>query len=123
MIVLNTAASETRSRISNHRLRSIGQKLAKKRRLGKKERYAFMEKQFNLGKHPDTDTDFWEGYVSATSPPELPNEGGSNWNWWIQNRSFVLIMGIALMVLVPIYLISLMRRSSARRKKLTEAAG
>lgn len=86
------------------------------------KRWAFMETRFTIGKHPDTDADFWKGWQES-EPPPLPEVGA-----WSNEAKLALIgyvcAGVPTMVTVGIVVFAIRRRRrKVRLANVVEGAG
>lgn len=79
----------------------------------KKERDDFMIARMNQGKHPDTDPDFWKGYVEQPKPKLWRPPFWETWDPYdVALKSFLLVLGsIAAIIIVIMF-----RRASQRRR-------
>jgi hypothetical protein len=81
----------------------------------KKERDDFMIARMNQGKHPDTDSDFWEGYKERPRPDLWKPPFWETADWMdISFRIVLLIAGSAIAATVLL----LIRRAVRRRRAL-----
>ncbi|MEM0983392.1 MAG: hypothetical protein AAGI17_05540 [Planctomycetota bacterium] len=80
-------------------------------------RNAYFMKRAALGRHPDTEPEFWEDWVSPSEPPEMPgNFLGMTWGQAVALNAVMALLGYVVLPIVSIvgFIRWLRRRLRAR---------